>query len=337
MKDIEKICICGGGSLGLVCAGFFLSKGIEVNLLTDHPSDWEQEISVIDLEGRKYGGLLNKISSSPQAVISDSDLVLLTVPGFLIKKKLLEIKPFLNHQSIIGSIVSSTGFFFEAHEVLGKEFTLFGFQRVPFIARTREYGKIGDLLGYKPCIYVAIENCDTPEKLRIQIERLFSTKVNRLNSYFEASLTNSNPILHTGRLYILWKDYTEKGYKTCPKFYADWDDKSSECIIKMDEEFQKLLKKLGIKAGSIPTLLNYYESTDAKSLTKKIQSIPAFKSIPAPMKKIQDEWHPDFQSRYFTEDFPFGLHFIYKLCKVNNISSPTINKIYEWGIKKLER
>ena len=64
----------------------------------------------------------------------------------------------MKRESIVGSIVSSTGFFIFAHEIFGDKAPLFGFQRVPFISRSKEYGKIGQLLGYKKSLNVAIEN-----------------------------------------------------------------------------------------------------------------------------------------------------------------------------------
>ena len=76
----------------------------------------------------------------------------------------------------------------------------------------------------------------------------------------------------------------------------------------MDREFQQLLQVLPVREGSIPTILDYYESSDAASLTRKLRSIQAFKGILAPMKAVEGGFVPDFSSRYFTEDFPYGLH-----------------------------
>lgn len=47
-------------------------------------------------------------------------------------------------------------------------------------------------------------------------------------------------------------------------------------------------------------------------------------------------WCPDFSSRYFTEDFPFGLKFIRDLCIERNVSCPNIDKVYAWGMSKLK-
>ena len=51
------------------------------------------------------------------------------------------------------------------------------------------------------------------------------------------------------------------------------------------------------------------------------------------MKEVEGGFVPDFQSRYFTEDFPYGLAFVYRLMHEKDIPSPTIDMIYEWGMR----
>lgn len=331
-----KICICGGGSLGHVCAGVFSSiKGVSVNVYTQHPELWSKEISVTDLQNKRYVGNIAVVSNSPQETVSNSDIVFLCLPGFLIEKTLLAIKPYIVPSTIVGSIVSSTGFFFQAHKILLANTKLFGFQRTPFIARISEYGKSASLLGYKPEICVAVENVADKEAFRKGIEKLFITPTILLNNYYEACLTNSNPILHTGRLYGLWHTWHGEILPACPFFYKDWNVESSSIIIEMDNEFMQLLDTLHVDKIRIPTLLDYYESTDAFSLAQKLSSIPAFQSILSPMKKKDFGWVPDFASRYFTEDFPYGLRFIKELAKERNIETPMIDRVYCWGMNML--
>ena len=55
------------------------------------------------------------------------------------------------------------------------------------------------------------------------------------------------------------------------------------------------------------------------------------------MKQVKGGWVPDFESRYFTEDFPFGLRFLYGTAQQQSIDTPTINKVYEWGMKIIEK
>lgn len=330
-----KITICGGGSLGHVCIGVLsCQKGVEVSVLTSKPERWENNVRVMDLSGKAYEGIIRKITDRAADVIPHSDIVFFCLPGYAIENELKKIKPYLSCKTIVGTVVSSTGFFFFAHRILGVDAKLFGFQRVPFIARTVEYGKSASLLGYKTSLNVALENVPEPEIFRLHLEKLFLTPTHLLSSYFEAALTNSNPILHTGRLYSMWKDWNGETFDHNILFYKEWTVEASQILMDMDAEFMNLLNTLPVRKGVIPSLLDYYESRDAISLCEKIRSIPAFQNITSPMVKVEDGWIPDFKSRYFREDFPYGLFFIKRLCDEKGIVAPMINKVYSWGMSK---
>lgn len=330
-----RVCICGGGSLGHVCAAVFASEGAaEVSILTNRPECWTSQVEVTDLYDKKYSATIRQVSSDPAIVVADADMVFLCQPGFLIERTLAQIAPYLSENTKLGSIVSSTGFFFASHRILPSNVQLFGFQRTPFIARVNEYGRSASLLGYKPQAYVAMENIEDRVAFCGELEKLFRTPMVCLNNFYEASLTNSNPILHTGRLYSMWHEWDGQVYDQPIKFYKEWDNAASELLIQMDKEFMQLVSKLPVAEGTILPLLTYYESTDAESLTQKIRSIAAFQTIVAPMKEQNGGWVPDFESRYFTEDFPFGLRFIKELAVQHNLSTPIIDGVLAWGMSK---
>ena len=333
---MTKVCICGGGSLGHVCAGVLSSReDVQVNILTRQPERWASTLEVRDPEGKVFAGSPHLVSSHAGQALDGCDIVFLCLPGFAIEETLRSIKPFVG-RAIVGSIVSSTGFFFVAHRMLGEDAPLFGFQRTPFIARTEEYGRSANLLGYKPQLCMALENVRDADGFRQLVERLWITPTRLLSSHYEVSLTNSNPILHTGRLYAMWKDWNGEVFDHNIPFYKEWTDEASQTIIRMDEEFFRLLDVLPVRKGAIPSLLEYYESHDATSLSHKIRSIAAFKSIPSPMKEVEGGWIPDFGSRYFAEDFPYGLYYIWMLAHQRGIYCPNIDKVYEWGMSKVE-
>lgn len=332
---MKKICICGGGSLAHVCAGVLSSQSeLEVNILTRKPEQWSHQLEVTDCDGKVYSGQLNLISNNPEEALRECDIVFLCLPGFAIESTLERIKPYVG-DAVVGSIVCSTGFFFDAHKVLGENTRLFGFQRVPYIARTVEYGRSAKLLGYKSQLAIAVENIKDKQQFKQLVERIWMTPTRLLASHYEVSLTNSNPILHTGRLYSMWKNWNGEVYDHNILFYKEWTDQASQILIDMDAEFMELLDALPVTKGAIPSLLEYYESHDAESLTRKISSIPAFQSICSPMKEVDNGWVPDFESRYFTEDFPYGLKYIVSLAKANNVYCPNLNKVFEWGMSKV--
>ena len=330
-----KICICGGGNLGHVVAGFVAAqKKHEVCLLTRHPERWSQDLTIEAPANTTFVGHLSGLYSEARQAVSDADIVLLCLPGYAIHETLLQIRDYLRPDAAVGSVVSSTGFFFEAMELLPSSQTLFGFQRVPFISRIVDYGHKARLMGYKESLNLAVEHSDQPESLSHVLADMLQTPIHLLGSYYEVSLSNSNPLLHPSRLYSLWKDWHEGvTYDRIPLFYEEWTEEAARLYIEMDNELQVLLEQLPVRKGSIATVLNYYESTDAITLAQKLRSIEAFKGILSPMQKVEGSYVPDFHSRYFTEDFPYGLAIVHRLTHEKGVPSPTIDMIYDWGMK----
>lgn len=336
---MQTITICGGGSLGHVIAGWLATRNHAiVNILTNRPERWQHEIEIDTPENELLKAKLHIISNKPEDVIPMADVVLLCLPGFLIRSELEKLKQHLSPNTFVGSVFSSTGFFFEAHEVLSDTQPLWGFQRVPFISRVNEYGKSAHLLGFKQSHNVAIEHVAESDKAAfVQIlSEWFERPIHVLNNYYEASLTNSNPLLHTSRLYTMFGGKNEgRTYPRMILFYEEWTEEAADLYIKMDKEFFQLLNVLPVADNYLPTALDYYESNDAQSLAAKLSSIQGFKGITSPMKQTENGWEPDFASRYFTEDFPYGLKYIWKLAHENGINCPYIDKVYEWGMSKI--
>lgn len=333
-----RVCICGGGNLGHVAAGFIAAQGQhEVTVLTRQPERWSNNIVVETPSGEELSGSLYGVYGHPQEAVRGADIVLLCLPGFSIREVLQQIKDHLEPSAAVGSVVSSTGFFFEAMSVLPSTTVLFGFQRVPFISRIVDYGRRARLAGYKNCLHLAVERLEDKERLRLALETMLRTPIRLLNNYYEASLSNSNPLLHPSRLYSLWRNWHEgEVYSRVPLFYEEWTEEAAQLYIDMDKELQALLQVLPVATGSIATVLEFYESSDAASLARKLRSIEAFKGIAAPMKKTERGYVPDFSSRYFREDFPYGLEIVSRLAHEKGISSPTIDRICEWGTNSLK-
>ncbi len=326
------ITVYGGGGLGHTCAGMLSQhEDVKINMLTSKADLWHQTFDLYTPNG-VLKGKLNSIADKPEKVIPQSDMVLLCLPAFLVEKAIADIEPWLSDSALVGTVVASSGFFLFCHNILPKKTPLFGFQRVPYISRIIEYGSSANLLGFRDELIVATENIADKEGFREVCQKLFAEKIRFADSFYEVTLSNSNPILHTGRLYTMWKDWDGKPLSRCPLFYKEWTYEASEIEIKMDEEFFALLHALHVKTDNIDTLLEHYEANDAAGMTRKLQSIQALSSIQSPMKKTNEGWMPDFSSRYFTEDFPFGLKIIHDLSHREKVNCPYIDQVYQWGM-----
>ena len=286
-------------------------------------------------DGQPLIGRLDTITNIPEEVIPQADIVFLCLPAFRVENEIIRLKPYLRKETIVGAVFGCTGFFLFAHKHLHTYTKLFALQRVPYVSRVVEYGKKANLLGYRDKLIMAVENVDDKESFRKQVEDLFGEETELADSFYEVTLSNSNPILHTGRLYTMWKDWDGTPFDKCSLFYHEWTNEASELEIEMDKEFFALLEKLNVSTKHIATLLEHYESTNAEQMTDKLRSIESLSSILSPMKQVDGGWGPDFESRYFTEDFPFGLKNIYDLAIQKDINCPNIKMVFEWGFEKI--
>ena len=73
-------------------------------------------------------------------------------------------------------------------------------------------------------------------------------------------------------------------------------------------------------------------------MTAKLRSIKSLSTILSPMKHIAGGWVPDFESRYFTEDFPFGLTILKTFCLAYGVETPFMDIVLGWydGLKDTE-
>lgn len=336
----NKICICGGGNLAHVVGGYLAAKSdCEVRLLTRHPEKWNRDLTLnlTDIDGKVFNPQFTAITADASIAVGGADVVLFCLPGFAIASVLESIAPFITSKTYVGTVVSSTGFFLMAQKILPANSRLFGFQRVPFIARMNEYGRSATLLGYKPSLSFATINVNEPEILGNKLSELFDVHVSWLDNYLKVTLTNSNPLLHPCRLYGIFGRGKEKFEKPV-LFYEEWDNFSSQTLIDCDNEFRSLLDRLDISRSDIPPILDYYESHDAQSLTHKIRSIKAFKGLKAPMKQLPDgSYAPDWNNRYFTEDIPYGMLIIKAYACKYGIDTPNIDMVLQWAQSKMDK
>jgi len=278
--------------------------------------------TTVKADCRNDVGIINKITSFSEEIIPKSDIILFTVPSFVRKKLLQKIAPYIQENTLLGAFPGTGGFNEEVFSVVqNKSINIFSSQRVPYISRILEKGSS---VHVTPKNSIAIAVYENHEEVKEILKSLLGMDVEILNDFMEVNLSNSNPILHTARLYSLFHE--NKVYDKVMMFYEKWDDMSSEILLAMDKEFMKLVKKLDLK--NIKSLKEHYEVSTVNEMTKKIKSIDAFKNIPAPIIVVDDKFIPDIQSRYFMEDVNIGLKFIRDNAIKMGINTPTIDKVY---------
>lgn len=329
-----KICVVGGGNIGTLLAGEFAQRPeLTVSLLVGDAGKFCGTITVNDIPaGTSCTASPDCITSDPREAVQDADIIFLTVPAFVMGQKVHEITPFVKKGAMLGVAPGSGGREYFFSELIKSGCTFFGLQRVHAIARLREYGRSVDMTGRKPSISVAALPAGETERVRAQMEALFRVPCYALPNYLTITLTPSNQILHTTRLFSLFAGYMDGMYwQRNPGFYEEWSPLASDMLFRCDSELQELCKRLNqFDLRGVKSLREHYESPTEEALTRKIRSIPAFKGILSPMVQTEHGFIPDKKSRYFTEDFPYGLCIIKGICHMADLQTPYIDTVLKW-------
>ncbi len=329
------IAVLGGGHIGTTLAGYLshLDKGDEIRLYTSRPQEFNENYVVNDIERNiSYHTSVDMISDNKKAVIENADVIFVTFPHFMIEYTLSEIRPFVKKGAFVGIIPGSGGCEFYWKKYFDKDYTLFGFQRVPFTAKYAVYGKETNLKSWKPSVVVASIPRNRNDAVCETIEKVCNFKCEKASNFLAITLTPSNPVLHTSRIYDLFSEYDKDHiFERKHYFYKEWTDNASEIMLTVDDELHTLFEKLTkIDLSAVKPLTEHYESPTVGKMTEKIISIPTFQSVFAPMKEAENGYKSDTDTRFFTEDFPYGLCIIKGFCEICEVKTPCIDKVLLW-------
>lgn len=320
-----NICIVGGGNLTHALVAIIGSNPeFKVSVLSNSFKN-TKSIKGILPNGKKLIGNVDYISNDPALLIPKSDVVLITVPAFARKTTLIKLKKYIDRNCIIGALPGIAGFDEEMDKVFdGTPPKFFSAQRVPCIARIIKNNKSVDI-SLKEEMYIATND----RTIKPTIEKLFNININLLNDFLEVNLSNSNPLLHSARIYQILKTNPNiliDGLNAPLPFYESWDNYSSKTLIQMDNEFMSLVNKLELK--NIKSLYEHYGVENASEMTMKLSNIAAFKGIKLPMINVNNKYYLDLNSRYFTEDVDIGLNYILEKLRSNNLDCSSIESVY---------
>ena len=333
MFDQSKlIAVVGGGNIGTQFACAFADAGYKVNLLVSDPSIFDGELEIVDESDNITRGTLNKVTSSYEDAVKDATIIFVTHPAFRLKTVAEQLLPFIDASKSICVVPGTGGAEFSFSECVRKGAGLYGLQRVPCVARLVQRGKRVRCEGLRLRLHIGEFNGGKADELCRFFEQIWHIPCDKVPNYLNITLTPSNPILHTTRLKTLFGDYqNNRIYDKNPLFYGEWSDESSRLLLACDDELQNVVKLLDkMDLSYVKSLKIHYESNTAEELTAKMQSIKSLHNLTSPMKQVEGGWIPDFGSRYFTADFPYGLAIIEEICALLNYDAPNIRETMAW-------
>lgn len=334
---IYNVTIVGGGNMGMCLAGIISRlERYKVTLLATNPKEFNKEIEIIDDElhiAYKSGNFI--ITDNIEESMKSADLIYCTYPAFLRERFIHKSGKYMKKNTILGFIPAYGGAEFYCKELINKGITIFGLQKPPYVCRTKKRGKIAGLMSRKSLLLVAAIPFDKSKFIVNLLEDMLQIKTVLLPNYMNVTLLPGNPLLHTSGSYRYLRDYN-KG-DTYPKqiyYYQEWDDECSNIICDLSNEMMNICKNLPIDLSGIKSIQEYYESPTPKALTEKFHTIPSFYPLTLPMIKNDNGYVPDFNSRFFIEDIPYGLCTIKALAMLIDKKTPMIDEILLWYKKQ---
>lgn len=328
---MDKVVIIGGGNIGTaMLAKLADSNKVSPVLYTPRRNLWDSVIKYKSKTDVVWKQATNyKVTDNIEEAVSGAKYIFITLPSFLRPSFLWEIKDFVADDSIIVFVPGCGGAEITARSIFSHNIIV-GLERVPCVARVHEYGHSVEF-NWKAKIRAAVLGHKNLSKEIInELADMFGQKIELINDYLAIVLTPANPIMHPCRMYAITKDKPlDFVFDHQILFYDEWDDYTSELVFAFNCELMEICNCLGL--SEIIPLDIHYESPSPGALTAKIRSIEAFKGIKTPMLSAEGQgFTVDYGSRYFTEDFPFGVYIIKSIAEICNIQVPFVDKLIEW-------
>lgn len=355
---MKTITIIGGGNSAHVLIPLLSKSGLRVNLLTRRPKKWSNKITLEytlpsgELKDT-YIGTIDKISSNPKDVICDADIIMLCMPVHTYRDALNQIAPYISSKKevYIGTVFGQAGFNWMVYEIIKKfklkKIVTFALGLIPWICRTKEYGKSGIVYGAKPINVVAILPQNKFQELNdilldnIVFKWFGHGKFVQADNFISLTLSLDNQIIHTARLYGL---YLESGgfwdkLEEVPYFYRDFSLKSADILKGLDDDYSLIrnrIKRL-FPTVKFTYMLDYLKLDNTtnlinnKTILETFQNSKTLGAIKTPVIEKEGKWVIDNNHRFFRDDIYYGLLIAKWIAEKINIEVANIDALLLWA------
>ena len=327
-----NITIIGGGNLGTLMGSMFASKGNNVIMQTSKPEKFAKVLEVYTNDEKLvYSGEIDKATNDWRISIEGADLIWVVVPPQLFEETAKNMEPFVRKGQLVGIVPGAGAAEFAFKSIIEKGVKFFGLARVPSIARLKEYGKSAYILGPAPELVIGSIPASASSEICDYIQPLFEMTCRPVANYLAIAFTPSNPVLHTSRIYAMFKDYVSgNNYPTNELFYEAWTIDGAEVLLDCSDELQQICKAIPMDMREVESMQKRHGIRTPEELAKKICSLDRLKGLYSPVIKTEKGYVPDFNSRYFVSDFPLGIKIMIEVARLFDVPTPTMDTIWKW-------
>ena len=353
-----QITICGGGNAAHTLAGLLGSRP-DLSVFIYAPFQDETERWQVGLQqndgilvrspGGEVLGRPAAVSRDPDQAVRGSQLILLALPAFAHEHILRQIVDYLSPGAWVGALPARAGFDICAREVLKERFsqiTLFGLQTLPWACRIQEYGGCVSILGTKAQVDLAAFPAKLALDVSTKIGELLGVALSPISNFLSLTLADTGQLIHPGIMYGLFHNWNGQAYSEPSLFYQAVDEEVAGILHKMSQEVQALRITLqrtypGLDLTAVRSIGEWLRRSyptsiqDSGTLHSSFATNRSYTGLLAPMRKSQKGFTPDFQSRYLSEDVPYGLLVMRGIAELAGVATPQVDDVISWAQDRL--
>lgn len=351
------VTIIGGGSSAHTIIPLLSKGNFKVQLITSKPADWsltpKLEIDSAEGESASINGRIDRISANYAELIPDSDIILLCMPVSEYNSALNKIALHANLTKplMIGTVYGQGGFnwmvdhAFRRYDRSNLEYFAIGL--LPWICRTKDYGKVGLNYGCKLRNVVAVSNRSKFDSLnRVLLRYLSEVWFNKgqfylADNFISLTLSVDNQIIHPSRCFRLFEQYAGRWSEEdqIPFFYKDFDQRSADILKQLDDEYSRIRNaiKQVRNESNFDYMLDYlalerfsYGSSNV-DIQESFVNSKTLAAIKPPTVKSGNEFRLDTSHRFFTDDIEYGLCIAQWFAQKLGLATPVIDQIVAWA------
>jgi hypothetical protein len=355
-----QVTVCGGGNAAHALVGLLGAQGshlVNVYLsFEDEARRWQAGIAsqggieVLQRQATSLGHP-HRVSSDPSLVLPGSQLVLLALPAFAHQAVLQQIAPFLDDGAWLGAIPARGTFDLCAWDALGEKcfsLTLFGLQSLPWACRITEYGRSVKILGAKARLDLAAFPANRAAPVAQGLSELLGIRLDPIANFLSLTLAGTGQLIHPGILYGLFHDWDGHPLDEAPLFYQGVDAATATILQQMSAEVQDLRLALqqrfpSLDLSAVRPLVQWLQRSypedirDFSSLQAMFNTNQSYAGLRAPVHSFAGGKRPDFQSRYLSEDVPYGLIPTRGIAELAGVEMPVIDRVILWAQARLDQ
>lgn len=311
-------------------------------------------------------GNIKTVTTDPSAVIPDADVIIISLPGDKHEAVINEIAPYLESQivcflpgtSALDLKMIRTALGEKSESVFASGLTYAATKTLPWSTRQHVLGEM-HVRGTKGKVEVTVfpSNSHTRSIVLDILDVLHShpcatTGYAMSEHWLEATYIPynycGNPILHSGFMYGMWKDWNGEEYDTPPKFYHGATQEVIDILEGLWNDLKTIQEDLSRALGMVepPNRLQHLRSmmygkyedsiTDPRTLLSTFKTNEAYTYTVHPMKKLENgKFVPNFYTRQLTEDIPFGLVPMKGTGDILGTKTPTLDAVLLWAQEKI--